>query len=109
MLSQMCTMVSVLPPGAVKMQSWWHRSCVLSLALPSRIRLKQLHACRDMVEAKQDEHRAQLAVQDAVQKDQRFARKVFYAIHRWHASWQLMNAFQRWTVAIRLRRVRTLD
>lgn len=61
---------------------------------------------RDVWEAKREEVRAELAVQDAVNKDQRFARKVFYAIHRWHASWQLMHAFQRWLVALQMRHVR---
>ena len=61
-----------------------------------------------MWEHKRDESRAEVAVQDAVNKDQRFARKVFYAVHRWHASWQLMHAFLRWRAVVRIRYVSPL-
>ena len=46
-------------------------------------------------------------MRDAVAKDQVYARKVFYALNRWQASWQLMDGFQRWVAAMRLRRVRS--
>ena len=61
---------------------------------------------RERSEAKADARNSEAALRQAVGKNQVYARKVFYALNRWHASWQLMDAFQRWVAAMRLRRVR---
>ena len=64
--------------------------------------------CRDYSEGKHEAKRAELAMREAVAKDQIYARKVYYALNRWHVSWQLMDSFQHWVAAMRLRRVRYL-
>ena len=64
--------------------------------------------CRDYSEGKHEAKRAELAMREAVAKDQTYARKVYYALNRWHVSWQLMDSFQHWVAAMRLRRVRCL-
>ena len=61
--------------------------------------------CRDYSEGKQEARRAEHAVREAVARDQTYARKVYYALNRWHVSWQLMDSFQHWVAAMRLRRV----
>lgn len=61
---------------------------------------------RERSEAKADARKSEEALRKAVGKNQVYARKVFYALNRWHASWQLMDGFQRWVTAMRLRRVR---
>lgn len=69
--------------------------------------MKALHVCwyRDKWEEKQEQVRAEAAIEDAVNKDERFGRKVTYAMRRWHSTWQLMHAFQRWLIALRIRQV----
>lgn len=50
-----------------------------------------------------------MAIRDITSSDAQFKRKAEYAMRRWHATWQLMHAFQRWTYALRIFRVGCLE
>lgn len=47
------------------------------------------------------EKQAVFVMQSALQSNKAYSKKVFYAMNRWHASWQLMDSFQRWLAGVR--------
>ena len=81
----------------------WHRGPSQAIVLPGSHLTVDL--CREYSEGKHEARRAEQAMREAVARDQTYARKVYYALNRWHVSWQLMDSFQHWVAAMRLRRV----